>query len=174
MGFLVGSSSGTIAQTIWLVEHGVPPWLIIWLINGQWLVGFVAMFTVPAWPRISWWLFKKRQVAGFSRDAEQRVAQLKIAGVTEIAALATVLNDAKHLYEMARRSAFSTAWSPQPRAFRELCESYSERLEALADQETDPAARLGALQAVHGFRNMDLGGHGGGSGGLNKEQGNAA
>lgn len=148
LAILTSALSSALEQAAWLAARHVPAWAILLVANAQLLVGFVALFAGPAWPRISWWLFKKRQVAGFARDAEQRVAQLRVAGVTEITALATVLNDANHLYEMARGSAFATAWSPQPRAYWALCERFSERLQALAAVEADPAARLNALQAV--------------------------
>lgn len=153
---LTGAVISSIPQAIWFAERGVPAWGILLLTSAQLLVGLLMLFSGPAWPRISWWLFKKRQVAAFERDAEQRLALLKVASVTEIAALSTLLNDASRLYEMARGSAFATASSPQPRAFWTLGKGYSERLGALADGEKDPAARLAALKAMHQFQSLHV------------------
>lgn len=146
----------TMAQSIWLYTHGIPPWVIQVVVPFQWLLCFAVTIGAPGWPSISWRLYKKRRATVFAREADSRVAQLRMAGVTEVAALATVLKDALHRFEVARRTPFADAWSPEACAYSDLCERYCDRLEALADHDTDPAARLAALTAIRRFHGSHL------------------
>lgn len=156
LGGLACSLHWTMAQAVWLYEHGVPPWLLQIVIPAEWIVCIGAMGAMPAWPSISWRLYKKRRVTAFQREADSRVAQLRIAGVMEVAALATVLKDATYRFEVARQAPFSDAWSPEARAYGDLCERYCDGIEAHADHDADPAARVAALRAIRRFYGVQL------------------
>lgn len=146
----------TMDQSVWLYEHGVPPWLLHIVIPAQWIICIGATVAMPVWPSFSWWLYKKRRVAAFKREADRRIAQLRIAGVTEVAALATVLKDATSRFELARRAPFSDSWSHEACAYGDLCERYCDGIEAIADHDADPGARVAALRAIRQLYGLHL------------------
>ncbi|WGS55032.1 hypothetical protein LFL96_36770 (plasmid) [Paraburkholderia sp. D15] len=140
VALLVGQVRVTRFEILWLASSGIPAELILSIVTiGPVIVIFAILYGLVRWPTISWYLYKKNQFRRTVAECSRRECELRRAGVTESAALVTILPTLTDGIYRADLGLFSIRSSPEPKAYRNLADDYIRRLKTIATDKDEPS-----------------------------------